>query len=155
MADQAMKLFDRLVQARDYVTPVESQYCIVYEDNMDEPVKVVHPDARWLGCALHGGILPPVWVYLALEEDASAPDFEQHTRGYLLHTTEPVAPMTEEQAMEYLAFKDVPRHVWENKDGSNRPKMLICRKDQLPKTKTWRNAWRLSAGEDNDSNIHH
>lgn len=150
-----MNLLDRLIQARNYITPVESQYCIVYEDNMDEPVKIVHPDPHWLGCALHGGILPPVWVYLALAEDEAAPNFEKHTRGDLLHVTEPMAPMTEEEALEYIAFKDVPRHVWEDWGGSNRPKMLICRKDQLPKTKEWRNAWRLSAGEDNDSNIHH
>ena len=38
----------------------------------------------------------------------------------------------------------IPEHVWRNWDESNRPKMVICRKDQLPQTREWRNAWRIS-----------
>lgn len=149
-----MKLLDRLIQTRNHIPPVESEYCIVYEDSIDEPVKIVHPDPHWLGCALHGGVLPPVWVYLVLEKDEKEYDFEKHTQGYLLHETQPIGSMTEEEALEYLVFKDVPRKVWETWDNGNKPKMLICRKDQLPKVRTWRNAWRLSLGEENESAIY-
>jgi hypothetical protein len=29
-------------------------------------------------------------------------------------------------------------------DG-NKPKLVICRKEQLPATRQWRNAWRIAA----------
>jgi hypothetical protein len=48
-----------------------------------------------MACALQGGILPPVWVYHELAKDEAQPDFKKHTRGYLLHQTEPVEAMTE------------------------------------------------------------
>jgi hypothetical protein len=84
-----------------------------------------------MACALQGGILPPVEVYW-------------DTRGYLLHETPPVGPMTEEQAIEYLIMKDCPQSVWKSWDEGNRPKMVICKKEQLPATREWRNAWRIS-----------
>lgn len=68
----------------------------------------------------------------------------KHTRGYLLHNTEPVEAMTEEQAIEYLIMKDCPQHVWRDYDSGNKPKMVICRKEQLPATREWRNAWKIS-----------
>lgn len=149
-----MRLIDRLYLAKEKLDPVQPQYCILYEENEDEPVKVIHPDPSWMACAIHGGVLPPVWVYLVLAEDEKAYTFEKHTQGYLLHETQPIGPMTEEEAMEYLVFKDVPREVWERWDRGNRPKMLICRKDQLPKVRTWRDAWRLSLGEENESALY-
>ena len=79
-----------------------------------------------------------------LKKDSLKPDFKKHTRGYLLHQTEPIKAMTEEEAIEYLILKDIPQHVWKNWDKSNRPKMVICRKNQLPATREWRNAWRIS-----------
>ena len=81
---------------------------------------------------------------LELAKDEAQPDFKKHTRGYLLHETEPVGPMTEEEAIEYLIKKDVPQSVWQTWDEGNRPKMVICSKEQLPSTREWRNAWRIS-----------
>ena len=81
---------------------------------------------------------------LELAKDEAQPDFKKHTRGYLLHNTEPMGPMTEEEAIEYLIQKDVPQSVWQSWDEGNRPKMVICRKEQLPATREWRNAWRIS-----------
>jgi hypothetical protein len=52
--------------------------------------------------------------------------------------------MTEGEAIAYLIQKDVPQHVWQNWDSGNKPKMVICRKGQLPTTREWRNAWRIS-----------
>jgi hypothetical protein len=52
--------------------------------------------------------------------------------------------MTEEEAIEYLIMKDCPQGVWTNWDTGNKPKMVICKKEQLPQNRTWRNAWRIS-----------
>jgi mannosyltransferase OCH1-like enzyme len=49
-----------------------------------------------------------------------------------------------QQAIEYLIMKDVPQSVWQTWDEGNRPKMVICSKEQLPSTREWRNAWRIS-----------
>ena len=59
-------------------------------------------------------------------------------------STKPVGPMTEEQAIEYLIMKDCPQSVWRDYDSGNKPKMVICRKEQLPATREWRNAWKIS-----------
>lgn len=141
---QYVKLFDRLGWAKENLEPYQSDYRVVYEDNLDEPAKILVPDPNWMACALQGGILPPVWVYWELKKDEAQPDFKKHTRGYLLHNTEPMPPMTEEEAIEYLIMKDVPEDVWRNWDEGNRPKMIICKKQQLPQTREWRNAWRIS-----------
>tara|TARA_R110000782_G_scaffold95466_1_gene179469 strand:- start:6 stop:308 length:303 start_codon:yes stop_codon:yes gene_type:complete len=93
---------------------------------------------------MHGSILPPVWVYHELAKDEATEGFTKHTRGYLLHNTEPVEAMTEEEAIEYLIMKDCPQSVWQTWNEGNKPKMVICRKDQLPATREWRNAWRIS-----------
>ena len=62
----------------------------------------------------------------------------------MLHDTQPIEAMTEEEAIEYLILKDVPQSVWSTWDEGNRPKMVICKKEQLPQERTWRNAWRIS-----------
>jgi len=97
-----------------------------------------------MACALQGGILPPVEVYWELAKDEAEEGFTKHTRGYLLHNTKPVDAMTEEQAIEYLIMKDVPQSVWRVWNEGNKPKMVICRKEQLPGTREWRNAWKIS-----------
>ena len=70
--------------------------------------------------------------------------FTKHTRGYLLHNTKPVDAMTEEQAIEYLIMKDCPQSVWRSWNEGNKPKMVICHKEQLPGTREWRNAWKIT-----------
>jgi len=137
-------LWDRLCWAKENLEPHQSDYRVVYEDSIDECAKILVPDPNWMSCALAGNILPPVWVYHELAKDEAQPDFKKHTRGYLLHDTEPVEAMTEKEAIEYLILKDCPRHVWENYNEGNRPKMVICKKEQLPQTREWRNAWKIS-----------
>ena len=143
---QGTHLWERLHWAKDNLDGVQSDYRVVWEDpnEPDEPAKITIPDPNWLACALQGGILPPVEVYWELKKDEAQPDFKRHTRGYLLHNTKPVPAMTEEQAIEYLIMKDVPEKVWKNWDEGNRPKMVICKINQLPQTREWRNAWRIS-----------
>ena len=141
---QGTHLFDRLCWAKENLNGVQSDYRVVYEDSVDECAKILVPDPNWMACALQGGILPPVWVYWELAKDEAQPDFKKHTRGYLLHQTEPVPAMTEEEAIEYLIQKDCPASVWQSWDSGNKPKMVICKTDQLPKTRQWRNSWRIS-----------
>lgn len=137
-------LFDRLCWAKENLEPVQTDYRVVYEDSVDECAKVLIADPNWLSCALQGGILPPVWVYHELAKDEAQPDFKKHTRGYLLHQTEPIGPLTEEQALEYLIQKDISPSIWQTWDEGNKPKMVICTKQQLPSTREWRNAWQIS-----------
>ena len=141
---QGTRLWDRLCWAKENLEGYQSDYRVVYEDSIDECAKILVPDPNWMAAAMQGGILPPVWVYHELAKDEASEGFKRHTRGYLLHETEPVEAMTEEEAIEYLILKDCPRHVWENYNEGNRPKMIICTKKQLPQTREWRNAWKIS-----------
>ena len=139
-----LKLFDRLCWAKENLEPYQSDYRVVFEVDVDEPAKVLVPDPNWMACAMNGGILPPVWVYHELADDEAKPYFKKHTRGYLLHDTEPMPPMSEEEAIEYLIMKDIPRHIWRTWNEGNKPKMVICKKEQLPQTREWRNAWKIN-----------
>lgn len=124
-------LWDRVVWANVLLRPVDPNYVIVYEDDESPVCKVVHPDPNWMASALIGGILPPVSSYFS--EDIGA-----HQKA------EPIGPMTEEQAMEYLLMKEVPRSVWDQPQGSNRRRYAIVNRDTLPASRVWRDAWVLS-----------
>jgi hypothetical protein len=41
-------------------------------------------------------------------------------------------------------MKDIPQKVWRNWDKGNKPRLVICRKEQLPSTRVWRNAWKIN-----------
>ena len=99
---QGTHLWERLHWAKEKLEPIQSDYRVVWEDpnEPDEPAKVTIPDPNWMACALQGGILPPVEVYWELKKDEAQPDFKKHTRGYLLHNTQPVDKMNEEEAIE-------------------------------------------------------
>ena len=51
----------------------------------------------------------------------------------------------EQEAIEYLIMKDIPEKVWREYEKSNKPRLVICRKEQLPQQRTWRNAWKIAA----------
>jgi len=136
-------LFDRLYWAKENLDGVQSDYRVVYEDSVDGCAKILVPDPNWMAAALQGGILPPIWVYHELAKDEAQLNFKEHTRGYLLHITEPIEAMTEEEAIEYLILKDCPQSVWQTWNKGNRQTMVICKKEQLPQTRTWRNAWKI------------
>ena len=141
---QGTHLWDRLCWAKENLDGVQSDYRVVYEDSIDECAKILVPDPNWMACALQGGILPPVEVYWELAKDEAQPDFKKHTRGYLLHDTKPIGSLDEKSAIEYLIMKDINPSIWMNYDSGNKPKMVICRKEQLPATREWRNAWKIS-----------
>ena len=153
---QGTHLWNRLGWAKENLEMYRSEYCVVWEDpnEPDEPAKVTHPDPNWMACALQGGILPPVSSYWELKKDENTPGFEKHTRGpELLHNMKPIDAMTEEQAIEYLIQKDIPMHVWQDSDKSNKPRMVICKKSQLPSTRSWRNSWKIKEDCINTNNI--
>jgi len=143
---QGTHLWERLHWAKEKLEPIQSDYRVVWEDpnEPDEPAKITVPDPNWLACAMQGGILPPVQSYWELKKDEAQPDFKKHTRGYLLHNTKPVDKMTEEEAIEYLIMKDIPEHVWKDYDKSNRKRLVICKKKNLPGHRTWRNSWKIN-----------
>ena len=144
---QGTHLWERLCWAKDKLEMVRTEYCVVWEDpeEPDAPAKVLHPSPNWMACALQGGILPPVESYWELKKDEDTLGFVKHTRGpELLHNMKPIDAMTEEQAIEYLIMKDIPRHVWQDWDKANKPRMVICTKSQLPSTRVWRNSWKIS-----------
>ena len=143
---QGTHLWERLCWAKEKLEPYRSEYCIVWEDpnDMENPAKVTHPDPNWMACALQGGILPPVSSYWELKKDEDTPGFVRHTRGKeLLHDMKPIGAMTEEQAIEYIIMKDIPQHVWKDYEKSNKPRLVICTKEQLPQKRTWRNSWKI------------
>jgi hypothetical protein len=134
----ASHLWDRLHDAKERLAPVQSKYRVVFEDpaEPDAPVKVLVPDPNWFACALAGGILPPIESYLA---DQEVPDGQPKAHPY----APPIGPMTEEEAIEYLIQKDIPRRVWDD-PTANRPRFAIVPVEAIPSDRTHRNAWKLN-----------
>ena len=132
-------LFDRICWAHENLARFESEFVVVYEDgDNDGRAKILVPAPEWMAMALHGGLLPPVAHYH--DEQRTADGTFCGPANYW-SSYEPIGPLTEEQALAYLILKDVPKHVWA--EGSNHP-LIICRRDQLPKTRVYRNAWRCA-----------
>ena len=154
------KLFERILWAKENLRPVEPKHCIVWEQPGTEgETAVTVPSPEWLASALHGGILPPVEVYLQIRCRWTRGDecfTDLHTcpgkgwkmgevvNGHLLHLVKPIGPMTEEEAMEYLLQKDVPRAVWADHGRTNRPRFCITERTSIPKTRGFRDAWALN-----------
>ena len=68
--------------------------------------------------------------------------FEHHPDKFAAQFDAPrIGKLTEEEAMEYLIMKDIPRRVWGKKH--NRPMFKIVRTEQVPTDRLFRNAWRL------------
>lgn len=132
------KLIERVDWAKQNLTPHQTEYCVVYEDVDMDCAAIMHPDPHCMAMLMHGGLMPPAWAKLKVRQDAA-------TNGHLLHETEPEGPLTEEEAIEYLIQTDVPERIWHTWNEGNRPKMVVCKRSQLPATREWRNAWRIAA----------
>lgn len=143
-------LFRRLLWAKENLRPIESKYRIVWEDpaEPEAPAKVTCPAPEWLACALHGGILPPIESYIRdkeIAENTPQEKFSWREHGGPAHPyAEPIDPMTEEEAMEYLIMKDLPLHVWRDYRG-NRKIVKIVPVEKVPANRTYRNAWEIAA----------
>lgn len=125
-------------KSRGYPDPAQCNYRAVFEDpsEPDAPCKVLVPAPWWLAMAMNGDLLPPIEAWLA---DQETPDGAPKLHPYV----EPIGPMTEEQAIEYLVMKDIPRRVWDDRTA-NAPRFRIVPAEDVPSDRTFRNAWRLA-----------
>lgn len=129
-----------------------SDYRVIFEDpdNLDAPAAVLCPAPEFMEIAKAGG-LPPISVYWALQDDEEKAIAEgrhdtfkhDHKKLEAQFTAPRVGPLTEEEAIEYLIMKDIPRRVWGKQH--NRPMFKIVHKDVVPSDRSFRNAWRLAS----------
>ena len=135
-------LWERLLEAKSRLAPVQSKYRVVFEDpaTPDEPAKVLVPDPNWMACALEGNILPPIDTY---QRDRDVPDGQPKEHPY----AKPIGAMTEEEAIEYLVMKDIDPAVWRDYKG-NRTIMKIVPVELVPSDRSFRNAWKIKQEAD-------
>ena len=135
-------LWDRLAEAKSRLAPVQSKYRVVFEDpaTPDEPAKVLVPDPNWMACALEGNILPPIDTY---QRDRLVPDGQPKEHPY----AEPIGPMSEEEAIEYLIMKDIDPSIWKDYNG-NRVIIKIVPVELIPSDRSFRNAWKINQEAD-------
>ena len=124
--------------------PIQPEYCVVWENDIDAPCKVSIASPEWWAMALHGGILPPVDAYI---RDKLRDPTDQGNVKKEHPYAKPIGPMTPEQAIEYFLMVVLPMDVWINKH--NKPKFFICKRDSIPTDRSYRNAWKL--GEYNET----
>ena len=134
-------LWDRLAEAKSRLTPVQSKYRVLFENpaEPDAPASVLVPDPNWMAAALAGNVLPPIDTYL---RDQNVPDGQPKEHPY----AEPIGPMTEEEAIEYLVKKDISPQVWREYSG-NRIIMKIVPVELIPSDRSFRNAWKINQTE--------
>lgn len=135
-------LWDRLAEAKSRLESVQSKYRVVFEDpaTPDEPAKVLVPDPNWMAAALEGNILPPIDTY---QRDRDVPDGQPKEHPY----AEPIGPMSEEEAIEYLIMKDIDPSIWRDYNG-NRTIMKIVPVELVPSNRSFRNAWKINQEAD-------
>lgn len=138
------------------------------------PASIVAPAPEWMAAAMAGGVLPPIEQYhlMRLAVIFKTPQGEQQgievfglglpdllrdlaqagckIEGQTVIESnfsnyEPIGPMSEEQAIEYLVKKDVPHRVWADHDRINFRRFKIVRQEAIPTDRTHRNAWELAA----------
>ena len=129
-----------------------TQYRVIFDDpdHPEEPTKVLVPSQNWLDEAMAGN-LPPIWVYWQLQDDEQKAMAEgrhdkfqhDHDKWMLQFTAPRIGPLTEEEAMEYLVMKDIPRRVWAKEH--NRPMFKIVKTEMVPSDRSFRNAWEMVA----------
>jgi hypothetical protein len=131
-------LWDRLAEAKSRLEPVQSKYRVLFENPSDPeaPAAVLCPDPNWMAAALAGNVLPPIDTYL---RDQNVPDGQPKEHPY----AEPIGPMTEEEAIEYLVMKDISPQVWRDYKG-NRCIMKIVPVEMIPSDRSFRNAWKIN-----------
>ena len=127
-------------------------YRIVFEDpeRPEQPAMVLIPSDNWLADAMAGN-LPPISVYWALQDDEQQAIAEgrhetfkhDQAKWEAQFTAERIGPLTEEEAIEYLIMKDIPRHIWSKE--YNRPMFKVVKTEDVPSDRQFRNAWRLAA----------
>lgn len=127
-------------------------YRVIYEDpeQPEQPAMVLVPSDNWVADAM-AGKLPPISVYWALQdeerkfvEEGRHGDFKHDQAKWEAQWTAPrIGPLTEQEAIEYLIMKDIPRHIWSKE--YNRPMFKVVKTEDVPSDRQFRNAWRLAA----------
>lgn len=127
-----------------------SNYRVIYEDPdyPEQPAMVLVPSDNWLADAM-AGKLPPISVYWELQDDEQRAinegkhdNFKHEPSKWEKQFTAPrIGKLTEEEAMEYLVMKDIPRKVWSVE--YNRPMFKIVKTEQVPSNRKFRNAWEM------------
>jgi hypothetical protein len=128
-----------------------TEYRVVYDDpdHLDEPTKILVPSEDWMEQAM-AGELPIISAWWELQ-DAEQEAIDEGRHREFRHSEETLAwqdnaprtgPLTEEQAIEYLCMKDLPRKCWSQEH--NRPMFRIVTVDQIPTDRTFRNAWEMA-----------
>ena len=128
-----------------------ASYRIIYEDpdHPEQPAMVLVPSDNWLSDAM-AGKLPPISVYWELQDDEQQAiaegrhdTFKHDPNKWEKQFTAPrIGELTEEEAMEYLVMKDIPRKVWSVE--YNRPMFKIVKTEQVPSDRQFRNAWEMT-----------
>ena len=128
-----------------------AKYRVLYEDPNypDESCKVLIPSDNWLSVAMSGG-LPPISVYWELQDDEKKAidegkhvDFKHNLSKWRNQfTSVRIGKLTEEEAMEYLIMKDLPKRIWSVK--YNRPMFKIVKEKQVPTNRAFREAWEIT-----------
>lgn len=125
-------------------------YRVIFQDpdDLEANTQILIPSGRWLKEAQEGK-LPPLWVHWKLAEDEQkAIDEGRHesfkhdpSKLELLKTAPRIGKLTEEQAMEYLIMKELPKRCWA--EVHNRPMFRIVKTEQVPSDRTFRDAWEM------------
>lgn len=146
-------LWNRLIEAKKTLKPYQSKYRVAFEDpaEPEAPLKILVPDPNWMAAALAGGVLSPIEAYL--EDQATIETYEKKhgsMKGFSWNDHEakhpyanPIGPMIEEEAIEYLIMKDIPPRVWRDYQG-NRQILKIVPVEFIPADRTYRNAWIIN-----------
>lgn len=129
-----------------------SRYRVIFEDPEypEQPAGILVPSNNWLKQAMDGQ-LPPISVYWNLQDDEQQAiaegrhnNFKHDSKKHAAQLEAPrVGPLTEEEAIEYLIMKELPRHIWSQE--YNRPMFKIVRTEDVPSNRLFRNAWRITA----------
>ncbi len=107
-----------------------TELVIAYE--AENSVAVIHPAPEFMAALMRGNTVRNTrWI----GDVDGKPVLEGD--GELLPS------MTEQEAIEFVAWKDVPIAVQQAHARGNRPLVVICHRSQLPE-RTFRNAWRLA-----------
>lgn len=117
--------FERMAWAHANLGEYQTDLVIAYEDG-GGPVQIVAPAPRMMAALVHGGVIARKRV--VGQDEYGAPVFDGD--GKIL------PPMTELEAVEFIGWKDIPRHV------NHR---AVLHRSQIPTDRTFRNAWKLEA----------
>lgn len=124
--------YEMMALAHIALQPVECDARIVFHDNTQEAVKVITPAPRFIAALMAGGYIPRKRV-VGTCPDTGAPVMEG--------SKEYMPAMTYEEAVEFVAWKDMPKGV---------NNYAIMTTDDLPRirgdidlARKFRSAWRL------------